>query len=300
MKAIWKAVLRRPHPIQVQTLSDLHLEVGQQYQSYHFPASAPFLLLGGDIGRLIDYDGYLTFLAAQTSRYERIFLVLGNHEFYGLDYQSGLDKAHGLVKEPSLAGRVVLLHRGRWDDPDSELTVIGCTLWSKIPEEDASIVEAKINDFKKIAGWTAQKHNTTHTEEVSWLRDQITQLQTQDSTSTASSSSSSSKRRLLVATHHAPCIQGTSRPSDAANPWSSAFATDVLLDPLHEGWASRVQVWVFGHTHYSTDFLRRGVRVVANQRGYVLPGGEAQKMEGKKARSRRTSHEFDAGMVVEL
>ena len=40
----------------VQILSDLHLEVGQQYSSYTFPATAPFLLLGGDIGRLIDYE----------------------------------------------------------------------------------------------------------------------------------------------------------------------------------------------------------------------------------------------------
>ncbi|RYP71631.1 hypothetical protein DL770_008088 [Monosporascus sp. CRB-9-2] len=99
-------IRKRPHPLsgaRVQILSDLHLEVGQQYLSYIFPVSAPFLLLGGDVGRLTDYDGYLKFLEAQVSRYEKVFLVLGNHEFYGLDYESGLDTARRLSEDPSLA-----------------------------------------------------------------------------------------------------------------------------------------------------------------------------------------------------
>jgi hypothetical protein len=73
---------RRPR---VQNLSDLHLEVGQQYATFTFPATAPFLLLAGDIGRLIDYDAYRSFLELQVARYKKVFLVLGNHEFYGAE-----------------------------------------------------------------------------------------------------------------------------------------------------------------------------------------------------------------------
>ena len=47
----------------------------------------PFLLLAGDIGRLIDYDTYRGFLESQVARCRNVFLVLGKHEFYGLDYQ---------------------------------------------------------------------------------------------------------------------------------------------------------------------------------------------------------------------
>ena len=32
-----------------------------------------------------------------------------------------------------------------------------------------------------------------------------------------------------------------------------------------------VKVWVFGYTNYTTQFRERGIRVVSNQRGYVLP-----------------------------
>ncbi|PWY65826.1 hypothetical protein BO83DRAFT_410747 [Aspergillus eucalypticola CBS 122712] len=68
----------------------------------------------------------------------------------------------------------------------------------------------------------------------------------------------SRQRSLLVVTHHAPLLQGTSSPKHAQSPWSVAFATGV-------------KVWVFGHTHYTTDFIEKGVRVVSNQRGNVLP-----------------------------
>ncbi|KAG5926930.1 hypothetical protein E4U42_002806 [Claviceps africana] len=266
----------------VQILSDLHLEVGQQYSSYTFPVSASYLLLGGDIGRLIDYDGYLKFLERQVSRYERIFLVLGNHEFYGLDYDSGLDEARRLVNEPLLVNTLILLDKTRWDDPNSSLTIIGCTLWSAIPEEASNLIESKINDFKKIAGWTARKHNQVHTSEVSWLRQQIAQAR-----------EAPQKRQLLVATHHAPCVEGTSRPEQSNNAWVPAFATDLLCQP---GWHG-IKVWVFGHTHYTADLVRNGVRLVANQRGYVLPGNATPKAKRRKFSN---AHDFDPGMAIAI
>lgn len=285
MKAIFEFFLRcrrRPRRPRVQFLSDLHLEVGQQYLSYTFPACAPILLLGGDIGRLIDYDGYRGFLEAQASRYNKVLLVLGNHEFYGLDYQSGLDQARRLVHEPSLADTLILLHKTRWDDPDSALTVLGCTLWSAIPEEVSGLIASKINDFKKIDGWTTRKHNEIHAKEAAWLREQMHE-----------SGQEKPSRQLLVATHHAPVVEGTSRPADCHNPWTPAFATD-LLD--QRGWEG-IKIWAFGHTHYSVDFVRNGLRLVANQRGYVLPAGAAQEQSRKKSRK---PHEFDPAMVISL
>lgn len=61
----------KPRP-RIQILSDLHLEVAQQYPTFNFPLSAPFLLLAGDIGRLIDYDAYRGFLEAQVARYKKV------------------------------------------------------------------------------------------------------------------------------------------------------------------------------------------------------------------------------------
>jgi 3',5'-cyclic AMP phosphodiesterase CpdA len=264
----------------VQLLSDLHLEVGKQYSTFTFPASAPFLILAGDIGRMIDYDGYRTFLESQVSRYKKVFLVLGNHEFYGLGYQATIDEARRLSEEPSLSSGLVLLHRTRWDDPDSDLTILGCTMWSAIPEASYGIVEAKVNDFRMIDQWTAQRHNAVHEEEVAWLREQARQVR-----------ASMPKRRLLIATHHAPCVRGTARPDQVDNPWSRAFATDLVQQ---EGWEG-VKNWVFGHTHYSSRLSRNGIDLVSNQRGYVLPGRPARPREGGKVTN---GEEFDPALVV--
>lgn len=73
----------------------------------------------------------------------------------------------------------------------------------------------------------------------------------------------------MVVTHHAPSVQETSRPEHLKNPWTSAFASNLLSDG--GAWKS-VKYWVYGHTHYSVEFEKAGLTVVSNQRGYVLPG----------------------------
>ncbi|KAI0880926.1 putative calcineurin-like phosphoesterase [Annulohypoxylon maeteangense] len=270
----------------IQILSDLHLELNQQYTSFTIPETAPLLLLSGDIGRLADYDEYLKFLETQVRQYRKVFLVLGNHEFYSLSHECGLAEAHRLANEPSLHGNLILLHRTRWDDPDSTLTILGCTLWSRVPDEACSIVESRINDFKMIEGWTVQKHNAAHLEDVTWLREQVAKIASQDE---------KTPRQILVATHHAPCLKGTSRPEHSNNPWSSGFATDLVDRGRWDG----VKTWVFGHTHYSTRFVRRGIEIVANQRGYVLPAREGkpeQDLEGGQKNGRK----FDPAMIVTI
>jgi hypothetical protein len=282
MKALLNKLRQRLGPrCRVQILSDLHLEVGQQYSTFTFPATAPFLLLTGDIGRLIDYTAYRSFLESQVARYKKVFLVLGNHEFYGLDYQAGLAEARRLPQEPSLRNGLMLLNCARWDDPDSDLSILGCTLCSDIPQEAVAVVEAKVNDFKKINEWTAKQHNAIHFKEVFWLRENVRLITT-----------APGKRRILVATHHAPCIEGTSRPEHLSDPWTPAFATD-LVDK--DGWEG-VTTWAFGHTHYSSQLLRNGIKLISNQRGYVLPGTAALRKNGSiKAKN---GHDFDAGLAV--
>ena len=108
--------------------SHLHLELNQQYLSFEIPVCAKNLILAGDIGRLVDYDNYLKFLQKQTDRFELVFLVLGNHEFYNDTLIAGLQKAQQLEQESCLNGRLVLLHRARYDVPGTNITILGCTL----------------------------------------------------------------------------------------------------------------------------------------------------------------------------
>ncbi|KAB8221441.1 Metallo-dependent phosphatase-like protein [Aspergillus novoparasiticus] len=257
-----------------QILSDLHLEINQQYSSFEIPVCAKYLILAGDIGRLTDYDHYLHFIQKQTSRFELVFLTLGNHEFYSLTFSEGLEKARQLEQEPSLQGRLVLLHQRGYLIPGSGVRVLGCTLWSRISLESRAIVQAKIKDFQRIKDWTIDDHNKCHEADFDWLMNEIRGAKKEPETGS---------RSVLVVTHHAPLRRGTSSPRHAGNAWGEAFGSEVLsgLDGL-----DGVGTWVFGHTHYTTDFWEGGTRVVSNQRGYVLPWSEMD--EGG----------FDVGKVV--
>lgn len=117
-------------------------------------------------------------------------------------------------------------------------------------------------------------HNGSHQLDIAWLLGEIESLQNK-------------KRSILVVTHHAPSLQDTSSPQHANNPWSSAFATDVLSQiPKSSG----INSWIFGHTHYTTEFQHQGIRVMANQRGYVLPWKD----------SKGPKNAFDVGKVIHV
>lgn len=259
-----------------QVLSDLHLEVGQQYSSFTIPPIAANLILAGDVGRLTDYDGYLGFIKSQTDQFKRVFLVLGNHEFYGISFRDGLQKAKKLEAETCLNGRLILLQNSRLDIPGSSVTVVGCTLWSRIPADAEDIVRSKIKDFQRIDSWTVEAHNAAHNTDICWLMDEIKSIRQQ-------TQNTKKPRTILVVTHHAPSIAGTSSPQHTLNPWNSAFATDVLHE---DGWDG-VKVWAFGHTHFTTEFKVDGIKVLSNQRGYVFPWSKQQ-----------TKADFDARKVI--
>ena len=267
--------------VSFQTVSDLHLEVNRQYPSYDIPVCANNLILAGDVGRLADYDDYRNFLQKETDRFELVFLVLGNHEFYNGSFAAGLEKARRLEQEPSLNGRLIFLHQGRYDVPESNVTVLGCTLWSKVSLESGDIVQLKIKDFQKIDGWTVDDHNARHDSDLAWLLGEIQSIQDENK----NVKRGVRKQSILVVTHHAPLLRGTSSPEHAQNAWRFAFGTDILPQ-VSDG----LKTWVFGHTHYTADFKEGRVRVVSNQRGYVLPWTDTKK----------TKDRFDVKKVIRI
>ena len=113
----------------------------------------------------------------------------------------------------------------------------------------------------KNPGLGRRQTQREHVMDVEWLQEQIGLIRKEPN---------GDKRRIIAVTHHAPSTQQTSKPSDINNPWTSAFASD-LIGLKDTPVLSEVQWWIFGHTHYSTHFTKDGVKVVSNQRGYSLP-----------------------------
>ena len=122
--------------------------------------------------------------------------------------------------------------------------------------------------FKHIDNWTVDDHSLEHQQDVEWLQRELQNIRSKEN---------QPNRSIVVITHHAPTLLGTSKPSDLASPWSCAFSTDLLGDQT----LADVQWWVFGHTHYTSEFRHCQVRLVSAQRGYVLNGVALQ---GKTSR----------------
>ncbi|EAU92485.1 Ser/Thr protein phosphatase superfamily protein [Coprinopsis cinerea okayama7 len=249
----------------IQLLSDLHLEVereaDQPLYTYDFPKSpdCDILALLGDIGWTRD-DRLFDWLETQLSRFKRVFFVLGNHEPYVSTLEESEARLEAFAQKSSSnhqsdpsKGEFIFLNRKRYDlSPD--ITILGCTLWSRLNPDDLDILSWSLTDFKRIEGFTPEKYQAAHEQDREWLRNTIESIRKEEG-----------HRRIVVFTHHAPTIEGTGDPKFLGGPTNSAFATELTKE---EWWGPPISLWAFGHTHFSCDFERGGVRVVSNQRGY--------------------------------
>ncbi|KAG8526657.1 uncharacterized protein KY384_008086 [Bacidia gigantensis] len=269
-------------------MSDLHLEVGQQNDTFEIKPCAPYLILAGDIGRLMDYDGFRAFLSLQCEHFTQVYLIVGNHEFFGVSRSEGLHLVDKLQEEATLRERLIIMNRRRVDLP--AVTVLGCTLQSFIPPEAEDIVGYRVNDFHHIKDWKVADHNAEHHQDVEWLKKEIKSIR---------DIKTDAKRKILVITHHAPSHKGTSNPAYERNAISSAFCTDLMQQrkrsPLDD-----VQWWVFGHTHYCMESTRGTVRLIANQRGYVFPNARPFRPELGTSFMTRMQTLLGAGPKMEM
>jgi Calcineurin-like phosphoesterase len=251
--------------LSIQILSDLHLEAPSAYDVFSITPKAPYLALLGDIGNSRD-DGLFQFLKNQLEKFKVVFLVLGNHEPYHSDwaetrkkFRSFDEKIRQRRMQGEAVGKFVLLDRTRYDiSPD--VTILGCTLYSKISDEQREHVSFGLNDFYHIKDWNVELHNAAHSVDVKWLNEQVELI-----------SQTEPHRRVTILTHHNPCVLKQSvDPRHAKSTLASGFSTDLSNEAC---WAhSIVRTWVFGHTHFNCDFKdpKTGKRVVTSQRGYYF------------------------------
>ena len=161
------------------------------------------------------------------------------------------------LRATSTIGRFVFLDRTRFDLSPT-LTILGCTLFSNVTEEQKEPVSTRLVDFRDIVDWTVSDHNASHASDLRWLNSQVFEIGHQEP-----------QRDILVFTHHSPCNDPRANdPRHKNSEVTSGFVTD-LGD--QECWRNpAVKLWAFGHTHFNCDFWdeNTGKRVAANQKGY--------------------------------
>ncbi|KUJ15343.1 uncharacterized protein LY89DRAFT_686104 [Mollisia scopiformis] len=274
--------------VRFQIESDWHLEQAQffdlEYRVFraNFPAPQPgdILLLAGDCGRvnlgtaraangsLSEFDYFAAYQRVLQEdfapTYRHVFLIGGNNEPKTLPLGPILEES--IVKLKSMENAIPNLTVLENQSADlsglgHDITILGCTLWSRIREDAAPAS----GDAGTWTGETNAAHNERFERSYQWLKDEVARVRRERPT-----------HRIIIMTHHAPTIRESGQPGRdgtraeglvPAQPeqWSG-YQTDILggegLVGLRPG-----DHWVFGHTHFSTQFEQDEVRCISNQRG---------------------------------
>jgi len=232
--------------MRLQVFSDLHLEFGRFEPALKHP---DVVVLAGDI-----HVG--TAGVKWAKRFFRdcpVIYVPGNHEFYN---HSMPDLIPALKRE-ARGSQVHVLENNVFKL--NGFVFLGCSLWSNFQlwpdaREAMMFANQEMSDFwliKKKDGnklYSAEDSVKRHTASVRWLQRQFARH---------------NPAHTIVVTHHAPSHRSIS-PEYAGDMLSAAFASD--LNSLIR--ASRVPLWIHGHTHYNVDYKIGGTRIFSNQRGY--------------------------------
>ena len=180
----------------------------------------------------------------------------------------GLQLAHKLEKEPATRGKLEVLYETRSEVPGTNITLLGCTLWSKIPESDAATVLRKMPEFDAESGiqeWDVEKHNLEHKRDFKWLVDEVKNPNptTSEGGLAPTGTGGKEQRQVVVVTAFTPDLRGCLEPWQVDAPWASAYGTNLLNGPYF----SNVKTWISGTTGRTYEFKRGETTLISNQRG---------------------------------
>lgn len=243
----------------IQIASDLHLQTISPDWSRVIKPQCDIVAILGDTCELYGNKAlWCSFVEYLSKNWQTVLLLNGNHEFYNhhkCSMEELLDLQQLWLKQLNVPN-VHLLENSHVDVDD--VRIVGCTLWSYVPKMYQEEVETYVNDYRymytssnKLV--TVTETNAKHIESVRYLDSVVCDA-------------GENNKRLIILTHHAPLMAGTSDPiyeKQKNRGMNFAFASELsgLMKPC-------VRAWCFGHTHFKTDFIHGTTRVLSNPRGY--------------------------------
>lgn len=255
----------------IQLLSDLHLETHPHFVPEHAP-NADVLILAGDIGSYQEGSMLVTQgdndfgLARFSPRTDLaawpvpVFFVPGNHEYDGMDFE----EAHARLQESCARLQITWLHRRVIEMKGVRL--IGCTLWSDfealVPAQGPLTQQLKAREkAERAADFYLRKTGTT-LDGQPFLSAAVRAQAQADQAWLTQALSEPFAGPTVVITHFAPSLKSAD-PRYGLTPGTAGFcnALDHLLP--------KANVWMHGHLHCAHDYVHEGCRVVANPLGYA-------------------------------
>ena len=269
--------------VNIQLLSDLHLEVHPDFVPTPAP-DADVLVLAGDVGSyqsgslLVDDDFGLTRFSPRHGWPVPVLFVPGNHEYDALDFDQTDTRLRETCErlgitflERSIASTDTLLPHAH-----APVRFIGTTLWSDFDalamepaaaKSTTQLLQLREKAFRAANFYLRKAGTSRHGQAMlaeqmreqalvcqAWLREAL---------------AAPFDGETVVITHFAPSLQSAD-PRYGLAPGTAGFcnALDALLP--------QARLWLHGHLHCSSDYVKNGCRVVANPLGYARKGEQSQ------------------------
>lgn len=239
--------------MRIQYASDLHLEFGENskwLKANPLVPSADILILAGDIGYLGD-DNYKThpFWDLVSENYKKVIVIPGNHELYKYYDINELREGWSLSIRKNVKAyynSVIPL--------DENTDLIVSTLWSKISPAEEFMTERCVSDFASIRNGkfrlSAQRFNEEH-DRCRFFIDKAVK--------------ESKAKNIIVATHHVPSfyLMADEFKGSSINGAFTVELGDFIAN-------SRINYWIYGHSHRNIEKRIGNTVCISNQLGYVF------------------------------
>jgi predicted phosphodiesterase len=268
----------------IQLLSDLHLEAQADWQATPAPG-ADVLVLAGDIGsyqansQLLDADFGLGRFSPHNGWPTPVIFLPGNHEYDTFDF----DMAHQRLRDTCQRLGLIWLEREVvvWptqNPSDTAVRFVGTTLWSdfdalapthsKNPNTHLLAEQLKARSKACRAADYYLKKTGTVRHGAPMLADAVREQALVCQTWLTATLAQPFGGKTVVVTHFAPSLHSAD-PRYGHTPGTAGFcnALDDLL-PL-------ASVWLHGHLHAPSNYVHRGCQVVANPLGYARKNEQA-------------------------
>jgi Icc-related predicted phosphoesterase len=255
--------------MKIRLVSDTHIDFYSRCVSEYFvepntnSPSDEILILAGDIGEWKHSNKFIEFIQWASENFFHVIYVIGNHEYYGLDYY---------FTKLQIRDQLIRFSNVSFLDLEGDISLgsvdlfgfrfIGTTLWTDFNKNNpiAKIQSSDfMNDYRVI-------RNGEYKISPEFVR-QINKTSIQNLKELVENSN----LPVIVVTHHAPHELSHDKRypfDDVSYSFFNTGLEDFILD--HQ---SKIKLWCHGHIHCGKDYLIGETRIIANPAGYPNRAG---------------------------
>ena len=227
-------------------------------ETFNYEPKVQTLFICGDVGEFKNYNSFRDFFTLVNSRYERVYLIPGNHEFYRGEVSQVLFGMEDFVASFS---NIYFLDNAAVEVDG--VKIFGSTLWTNLSNPTSAIKAFQsMNDFRLIKRNT---HRLMPDDVVEFHKDAMNEM-------TDFLSTTSEDDKVVILSHHAPSFKSISGRYVGSS-LNDAYATNLenlILDH------PQIKAWCHGHVHNYHRYTIGNCQVVCNPRGYPPGYDEAE------------------------